>query len=1103
MKKINSYGAAIQGVDQYPHQAKVLREIAESAIAPEISEAAIGLLPDVEYDTLQGENLGTPLYDALGWKIKTQWQTNNPGNRLGMAFTQESGEVWQVKVFGDVNPKSGKSGQYFAPKESGDIPFLPLLPRGAIQAIARKYGTPPPEPGESFWAWFQAHPEIPLIITEGGKKSLALFSLGFVAISLFGCTCGRVKTDDGLRVKDALLPYIRGRAVTIAFDQDTKPRTIKKVWRATQTLAGALYRSGAAKVAIALWDGFKGKGIDDLAGYDAGLARRAINGAIPSHYADIYRRGILSPDVRFSSRFVGDVSVNIPEGVNILGIKAAKFTGKTHCLVEKVQAAINSGTPVFVVTHRIQLARHLCDRFGLDHIDSMGETGHLLGFGFCIDSFHPESKARFSPEMARGALIVIDEADQVFWHLLGGNTCKDKRIKILETFSESIRVATGSGGMVILSSADLAPHHIRYVESLSENPKTFTIENTYNPIPGKRVVHLYQSEGHLIGALRRAIANGEKVIIHLSAQKEKSNYSTVNLEKLLRGLFPELKILRIDSHSVGDPSHPAYGCMEDINEITARYDIVIASPTIETGVSLENNHFDSVWQIANGVQTVDAVLQTTGRVRSDVPRHLFIAKRSRQEIGNGGTYPKTLLDSTDTLFAYTVGKLFLAELKAGGGGHLDTWATMAADHNQGFLHYREMVETRLEIEGYVLDFVPLDSELSKGTHQAIKENEEISDREYRGKVAITPNPNDHLYQELQKKRNKTEPEHMALHKGALCRRYLSEEISPELIKEDDGGLYPKLQLLYFLTMGRCFLESRDKRVLGQLSHGGEIFTPDATKAALSPKIRVLEAVLDKLPAPGSEVTGDDLAQWFGDYVKPAAKDIKLGLGVWLGNVTPTQAAQAIFSKVGLKMRRLGQFRRGGQRVRTYLIPERCPSESHHKAILSRWLERDNGPGFEPVTPPPVKDEALVKTGGVTPLESPTETTKENMAAIAPPVEIPETPGGLGVAPVTPPPVKDEALIKTGGVTPSGTQKPGETTKENMAAIAPPEPPQKIAKGAMVWAWINGVWKKATVAQILPGISWDDFRVMCDGGGHWFNLPHHCENPPLIPLEAGQ
>ena len=136
----------------------------------------------------------------------------------------------------------------------------------------------------------------------------------------------------------------------------------------------------------------------------------------------------------------------------------------------------------------------------------------------------------------------------------------------------------------------------------------------------KRVLISYGGNDprELITALKKAIANGQKTLIHTSSQKHQSGTGTINLERYFKKLFPHLKILRIDAETVADPQHPAYGCMGNLNTILPQYDIVLASPVIETRVSIDlKGHFDSVWGIASGVQTVDAACQALERLRDD------------------------------------------------------------------------------------------------------------------------------------------------------------------------------------------------------------------------------------------------------------------------------------------------------------------------------------------------------------------------------------------------------------------------------------------------------------------------------------------------------
>ena len=266
---------------------------------------------------------------------------------------------------------------------------------------------------------------------------------------------------------------------------------------------------------------------------------------------------------------------------------------------------------------------------------------------------HPGANPPFNPEHWEGAVVVIDEVEQVIWHLLNSNTCLKHRVAILKCFKELLQTVVSTGGQIYIADADLSPIALSYLQQLIGYPvSTWVVENIYNPNQGKRQLFTY--EGHnpsqLVASLVKAIDSGERPFICTSAQKLKSQWGTQNLESYLQKRFPTARILRIDSESVSNPEHPAYGCMGNLNGILPSYDLVIASPTIETGVSIDiRGHFTSVWAIAQGVQTVEAVCQSLERVRDDVPRHLWAAARGLERVGNGATSLKALLASQHKL----------------------------------------------------------------------------------------------------------------------------------------------------------------------------------------------------------------------------------------------------------------------------------------------------------------------------------------------------------------------------------------------------------------------------------------------------------------------
>ncbi len=587
----------------------------ESAIAQDVFDCAVSLVPDIEIDYITKEVIGTPLYDLLDWKY-TRFGHQAKPNLIGAFFLQETGDVWQAKVFGQDAGK--RSGRYYAPKGIGDKVYFPPVPQRVRELVAQKHGLREPKPTESFWEWVSSHPQIPITLTEGGKKALAAISQGEVAVSLYGCLCGALSmSSEGNPIPLTLIQELQpnaanGRPITIAFDQDLKPKAKQSVAKGTRRLV--------------------------------------------------------------------------------------------------------------------------------------------------------------------------------------------------------------------------------------------------------------------------AIENGEKVIIHASAQKSSSKWSTTNLESLISKNFPDKKILRIDAQSIADPNHPAYGCTSNLNGILPLYDVVIASPTIETGVSIEIKHFDGVWALAGGVQTVDAVCQALERVRDDIPRHLWAVKRGLNFIGNGSTSIKALLRSQHKLTQANISLLQQVGINEFDGLDVNfqpesllTWAKRACVVNAGMAKYRESILAKLTEEGYeIVEPNEPDTVASEMVNQQIKLVRDANYQQHCSEVSQAPLPTDRELEELDSKRAKTFEERLKERKGKLAKRYETADVSPELVKADDNGWYPKLQLHYFLTIGKAFLRERDSRSLSQMAEdgGGKVFKPDLNKRLLSAKVKALEVIgIEQFLDPSREFTSDDRRDWLDKLIQ--------------------------------------------------------------------------------------------------------------------------------------------------------------------------------------------------------------------------------------------
>ena len=926
----------------------IRHEFLNSGISEAVLDLNIEIVDDIEIDSITKEVLSTPIADALnfrytrfGWKAKP--------NLTAALFKGENGESWQAKIYGEDSPQwlntyqnQGKrTGQYMAPKGIGDKLYLPSIPRETINAIAAKYNLLPPNEDEMFWEWFKNHPVIPIIITEGAKKALAAISHENIALSLFGCNCG---VKDG-KIKPELLPYVEGRRVIIAFDRDGKPETRHKVFKATKRLASAIAYHAKGKPFVMTWEGKKGKGLDDLIANDPQLFHAAIATA---KSLDEWKLGRVTDLTHLINQTVNQkyLDLIIPTDAQLICLKSPKGTGKTEFLAGIVEKLINKGERAIVLSHREQLIKELARRFGLPYrteIRLAGE-GSQLGYCLCIDSLHPKANPGFNPDEWEGCSVVVDECEQVFWHQLNSSTCQRNRSAILDSFKKLVNNALEYGGKIYLSDADLSKISIDYLQSLLETPvKPWVIVNEYKPVTN-RTAFTYDKPESLMSDLIKFVTNGDRVIAHTGGQKVSSIWGTINIEYCLKSIFPDKKILRIDSESVSDPSHPAYGCIGNLNTVLPLYDIVIASPTIETGVSIDIDHFNRVFCFAVGSQTVEAVCQTSERVRSDVPRHIWIKEYSSQRIGNGSHDPYSLKNSQQKLFKTNLSLLAIADLvEDANPENLDTWVNYSALHNYGFKNYRSAVYKKLKNEGYTLTeaAIPDNSEDVKGYFKAYSENNYI---EHCQKISEADNPDDLTLKKLQKQRAKTEAERNKEKKGELTRRYLTDDVTPELIKADDEGLYGQLQLHYYLTIGNEFLQQKDTEKAKKLTDNGKIFTPDLNRSTHSGKVKAMET-LDKIDIHqffdrDRLFTSQNLSGWF-ETLTSCRYDIKTYVNQSINpeKDSPIGFAQRLLGTMGLKLTCIGQKTIDGERQRVYQMIDLNPDD--RDAIFARWYERDS------------------------------------------------------------------------------------------------------------------------------------------------------------------
>lgn len=929
-----------------------------SAVDPEIVIRNVETIQDLQVDVLARE-VEHPIAERLNWRITHGYKIHP--NLQGWWVSGIDPQNFERMEWGRFKPdaetpiydRKNKLAKYLSPSGTDSRLVLLEVPDHIWQRVADRYQTP--VSGTSFWRWVRDF-NLPIVLCEGEKKAGCLLTLGYAAIALPGITggCRRDEFGNPYLIPDLAVFATEGREVYICFDHEIKEKTLSDIRRETYKLNVAFGKAKSLPKIINLPG--PEKGVDDfVVARGEEVFEQCYDSAIDYRRWERqrYSRLTYTPHLELNQRYLGKLP--IPENAKLIAIKSAKGTGKTESFLEIVDQAMQTGQRVLLITHRVQLGQAIADRIGIPYVTELRTeaTGDLLGYGVCVDSLHPESQARFRAEQWHNTIVILDECEQVIWHTLSAETeVKNRRCRVLGEIRQLlINTVNSDHGKVVLSDADLSDLSIRFVAGMAgfEHPAAlrwlhpFVVVNHWKPETAAIVYHYEQSNPlSCFAAMIEEIASGGKVFATTQSQKAKSKWSTRTMEAVLRQQFPDKAILRIDSQTIADPEHPAYGCLGNLDQVLALYDVVLASPSIETGISIDlKGHFTAVWGFFQGVSPENSARQALARVREAVPRHVWIAKRGVGSIGNGATTLNSLLQSQKEVARLT-GKLLTIGIDPDSDEltnptAFNIWGKMACRINAGMANYRTAV-----IEGLIAEGCQIVPAGGGGHDELNAEIVEVRDSEHEMEctlIAAAADITDKEAEKLQEKKNKTLSETYQSRKHFLKQRYLVE-VTPDLVAKDDDKWYPQIRLHYYLAVGRQFVEPRDRSLIQTAIETKETWLPTLTRSAIGVQVEMLERLgIHKLmnPEENYHKAHPDLLQ-MAELAKKNRWQIKAGLGITINpKDTPIAIAQILLGKIGQRLTYLGRLGCRGSRERTYQFIE---AEDDRMTVFAQWLRRD-------------------------------------------------------------------------------------------------------------------------------------------------------------------
>lgn len=917
---------------------------------------------------------------------------------------------WREMKWGCYKPnrprlnQKGKPIKYEHPPRTATRIFCLRVTLDIWQQISQRYGVPMPEnivitaAGEAigFWQWV-VEEKIPVIICEGAKKAAALLSYGYAAIALPGITSGyramknfHLSTTCRQLIPD-LLPFTQKiRTFYICFDYETQPKTIQAVNNAIAQI-GKLLEEKSCSVKVIRLPGIE-KGVDEFIVAKGAAAFEAVYQVSVELEIDIaktkpHNQLTYSPALTIDRPYLEKLP--FPRS-GLIGIKSAKGTGKTTALLPLVEEAKERGQPILLLTHRIQLGKFLCEKIGVEWIENRGagKSPITQTLGLCIDSLW-----KVNPEQWQGAIVILDEVEQCLWHLLNSSTCQDKRVIILKAFQQLISTVLQTGGLAIVQDADLSDLSLDYLKGLSGIPvQPWVVVNEWKPEMGWDINFIDSPNPTLlIQQLELDLIAGKKC--YVTTDSRSGRYSSETIESYIKQRLEQFarkypKTLVISSQTIRTPGHEAGKFLEAIDRKTFDYNAVFVTPSLGTGVSIDGSYFDRVYGIFLGVIPDWEARQALARVRANVPRIVWCAKRGIGSIGSGSKNYRALADwyqenhkeslaLMSPLHKADVDLPLVYDLI-----HLRIWAKFAARVNASISMYRQSTWEGLIAEGHQVNVISdappterlrdlrkiflstnnADGEVRRELiREIVKIQKEFADRSQKAKlikskikkirsqaelesaaaVAAAVDIDREEYEHLLGKRSLTCEERNKIDKYVLKERY-GVEVTPQLKQKDDRGYYSQLLLHYYLTHDRQYFQLRDEREWNyQLYIGeGKVFLPDLNTYSLKVEfLRSFGIVHFIDPNRKFQENDRDLID-LKVNTSLCSKQIQRSIGICISEESSIKIFSQLLSLLGLKLQRVNLLREVEQNQnKVYQIDVKTLNDGREE-IFRIWDCRD-------------------------------------------------------------------------------------------------------------------------------------------------------------------
>ncbi len=296
------------------------------------------------------------------------------------------------------------------------------------------------------------------------------------------------------------------------------------------------------------------------------------------------------------------------EGVHL--VRSAIGTGKTAIVEHLVKQ--NPKHSILFTTHLISLVESAAQRLGLTSYNECDTFDLQIEqrLAICLNSL---GKLTAEGALRHYDVVIIDEIEQVLARLTSHIEQKPLVFSVLQHIMANAK-------MLICLDAHLSQATVQMVQRFCKDKPVTIHFNRFEP-GNAREIKFHDSPESVQMTAMQALEQEQKVYLAFNSKKEAfKTYSALSIA------FPEKKGLYISSDNAGDAENQAF--FNEVNEVSKRYDYLVCTPSVSTGVSIDNGHFDFVGGVFNAqVNTANDCMQALGRIRNHKTVHVFCDKR--------------------------------------------------------------------------------------------------------------------------------------------------------------------------------------------------------------------------------------------------------------------------------------------------------------------------------------------------------------------------------------------------------------------------------------------------------------------------------------------